>query len=45
MPDGELVTAGYISVIYVSKFFINTAGTLERNFRFVGPGGLDGTGS
>jgi hypothetical protein len=38
MPDGELVTAGYVLVVYVCKFCINRSGRLECNFLFVGPG-------
>jgi hypothetical protein len=38
MPDGELVTAGYVSVVYVSKLRIKSSGRVECNFRFVGPG-------
>jgi hypothetical protein len=38
MADGELVTAGYFSVVYVCKFCIKISGRLECNFRFVGRG-------
>jgi hypothetical protein len=41
MPDGKLVTARYVSVVYVCKFCINSAGRLECNFQFVGPGDYD----
>jgi hypothetical protein len=38
MPDGELLTAGYVLVVYVCKFCINSLSRLEYNFQFVGPG-------
>ena len=38
MPDGELVTAGYVSVVYVCRFCIKSSGRLVCNFLFVGPG-------
>jgi hypothetical protein len=41
MLDVELVTAGYVSVAYVSKFYINSSGRLECNFQIVKPGGKD----
>jgi hypothetical protein len=33
MPYGELVTAGYVSVVYVCRFCIKCSGRLEYNFR------------
>jgi hypothetical protein len=37
MPDGELVTAGYVSVVFVCKFCVKSSGRLDCNCRFVGP--------
>jgi hypothetical protein len=42
MPDCELVTAGYVAVVYVCKFCIKSSGCLECNFGFVAPGGRMG---
>ena len=39
MSDCELVTAGYVSVVYVCKLCIKSSGRLECNVRFGGPGG------
>jgi hypothetical protein len=36
MPDGELVTAGYVSAVYVCKLCIKSSGRLECNVRFIG---------
>jgi hypothetical protein len=41
MSDRELVTARYVSVVYICKLCIKRSGRLENNFRFVGPGGED----
>ena len=38
VPDGELVTAGYVSVVYVYTLCMKTSGRRECNFRFVGLG-------
>ena len=35
VPNGELVTAGYVSVVYVCRFCIKSSGRLRYNFRFV----------
>jgi hypothetical protein len=39
MPDGELVTAGYISVVHACKLCIKSSGRPQCYFRFGGPGG------
>jgi hypothetical protein len=44
-PDGELVTAGYVVVVFICKFCIQRSSRPECNFGYFGPGGLDGMDS
>ena len=45
MPDGQPVTARYVSVVCVCKLCMKSCGRLQCNLLFVGPGDYDGMDS